>query len=87
MKVFRSFILALCGKKEGYEVEFKGAKGGFPGSFWESYSAFANTAAGIIVLEGEQMAGTGTQRAFRPQYRPGRIDLTLRCYFRTKRKK
>ena len=50
MKNFREYILDLCGKKEGYTVEFKGAKGGFPRSFWESYSAFANTAGGIIVL-------------------------------------
>lgn len=50
MKDFRTYILDLCGKKEGYEVEFKGAKGGFPESFWSTYSAFGNTAGGIIVL-------------------------------------
>ena len=50
MKDFRAYILGLCGKKEGYVVEFKGAKGGFPGSFWDTYSSFANTAGGIIVL-------------------------------------
>ncbi len=50
MKDFRSYILSLCGKKEGCEVEFKSSKGGFPGTFWDTYSSFANTAGGIIVL-------------------------------------
>ena len=43
-------IRALISQGETSEVEFKSARGGFPGSFWESYSAFANTNGGTIVL-------------------------------------
>lgn len=35
---------------ENEELEFKGGKGGFPGSFWETYSAFANSNGGVIVI-------------------------------------
>lgn len=50
MSNVRNKLYALVQKGESSEVEFKSARGGFPGSFWESYSAFANTNGGTIIL-------------------------------------
>lgn len=50
MSDVRNKLYALVQKGESSEVEFKSARGGFPGSFWESYSAFANTNGGTIIL-------------------------------------
>ena len=40
----------LLQDKESDELEFKTAAGGFPHSFWETYSSFANTNGGAIVF-------------------------------------
>jgi len=43
-------LLAALQLGETQDWEFKSAKGGFPGSFWETYSAMSNTEGGTIVL-------------------------------------
>ena len=43
-------ILRAAQIGETTDWEFKSARGGFPGSFWDTYSAMANSEGGIVVL-------------------------------------
>ncbi|MDE6504060.1 MAG: ATP-binding protein, partial [Muribaculaceae bacterium] len=46
----KEYLDDVLSKQEGADFEFKHAHGGFSGSFWETYSAFANTNGGVIVF-------------------------------------
>lgn len=51
-------ILKAASIGESYDWEFKSGLGGFPRSFWETYSAMANTEGGIIIFGGSQKDNT-----------------------------
>ena len=43
-------LTTLQSTTEGIDTEFKSARGGMPGSFWQLFAAMANTQGGSIVL-------------------------------------
>jgi len=51
------FFEDLLIEKESDELEYKSAAGGFPKSFWETYSSFANTNGGAIVFGVKERKG------------------------------
>ena len=54
---FNEYLESLLIQNESDDLEFKSAAGGFPGSFWDTYSAFANTDGGTIVLGVQEKKG------------------------------
>lgn len=50
-------IKGLVAKSENACIEFKRAKGGVPADFWPSYSAFANTDGGTVILGAREKDG------------------------------
>ena len=47
---FNEYIESLLVNYESDDLEFKSAAGGFPRTFWDTYSAFANSEGGMIVF-------------------------------------
>ncbi len=54
---FNDYLESLLDQNECDDLEFKSSAGGFPGNFWDTYSAFANSEGGTIVLGVQEKNG------------------------------
>lgn len=52
-----SAISQVFPETEADEIEYKSAEGGFPHDFWKTYSAFANSNGGFIILGIQERKG------------------------------
>lgn len=50
---------------EGIDIEYKAAEKGLPKSFWETYSAFANTNGGVVILGYDERDKTNPIKGFK----------------------
>ena len=55
--------------KENNRIEVKKAAGGLPQSIWETYSAFANTNGGVILLGVDELLLEYHQQSPKSEYK------------------